>query len=142
VLASRSPTTNRWAVESLCLLLCWPRVCSQMRVEWTTQDAGNPAVKWGTAPGDYPYATTASSSSYTVKDMCGPPANSIGWVEPGTFHSAVLGGLKPGARYYYVVGDEVRTTPAIEAQQLGDHVATGQSSISDNCLCLEHGCLC
>jgi hypothetical protein len=78
-----------------------------MRVEWTTRDTGNPVVKWGTAPGDHPYATTASSSTYTVGDMCGPPANSIGWVEPGTFHSAVLRGLEPGKRYYYTAGDEV-----------------------------------
>lgn len=88
----------------LCLLCC---VCSQMRVEWTTRDSGNPVVKWGTASGDYSHTSAASSGSYTAKDICGPPANSIGWTEPGTFHSVVLDGLEPGRRYYYVVGDEV-----------------------------------
>lgn len=80
----------------------------EMQVQWTTRDAGTPLVKWGTTPGHYTHTTAASSSSsgYSVGEMCGPPANSVGWVEPGTFHSAVLQGLEPGQKYFYVVGDE------------------------------------
>lgn len=76
-------------------------------VQWTTRDSGNPVVKWGTQPGQYTHTTPARSSTYTVQDMCGPPADSIGWVDPGTFHAALLEGLEPGTLYYYVVGDEV-----------------------------------
>jgi hypothetical protein len=77
-------------------------------VQWTTRDTGTPIVKWGINPGHYTHTTPASSSSgYSVSEMCGPPANSVGWVEPGTFHSAVLKGLEPGQKYFYVVGDEV-----------------------------------
>lgn len=88
----------------MCLLLTY----REMRVQWTTRDPGNPVVKWGSTSGHYTHTTPASSSSgYTVKEMCGPPANSVGWVDPGTFHSTVLRGLEPGRRYFYVVGDEV-----------------------------------
>jgi len=85
-------------------LLHTPR---QMLVQWTTRDSRHPVVKWGTKPGQYTHTTSARSSTYTVRDMCGPPADSIGWVDPGTFHAALLEGLEPGTLYHYVVGDEV-----------------------------------
>jgi hypothetical protein len=97
---------------SLCFLLLFllPLLCPnrQMRVEWTTKDSQHPVVKWGTTPGVYTHTTPASSSTFSRHDMCGPPANSTGWLHPGVFHSAVLEGLEPGTQYYYVVGDEVR----------------------------------
>lgn len=96
------------------MLLCHsqpPR--SQMRVEWSTRDRGNPLVKWGSQPGQYTHTASATSSTYTVDEMCGPPANATGWHEPGTFHSALLEGLEPGGLYYYVVGDEVRTSMSV-----------------------------
>lgn len=82
--------------------------CSQMRVEWTTRDRGNPVVKWGSEPGHYTNITSASSHTYARADMCYAPASTIGWVDPGMFHSALLEGLEPVSRYYYIVGDEVR----------------------------------
>lgn len=39
--------------------------------------------------------------------MAGPPANSVGWLDPGLIHVAKLTGLKPGRRYYYRFGDKV-----------------------------------
>lgn len=92
------------------LLLLFSFHRSQMRVEWTTKDSKHPVVKWGSTPGVYTHTVPARSSTFTVHDMCGPPANSTGWVDPGVFHSAVLEGLQPGMRYYYIVGDEVRPT--------------------------------
>ena len=32
------------------------------------------------------------STTYRVTDMCGSPANSTGWMEPGTLHSVVMNG--------------------------------------------------
>lgn len=90
-----------------CPILCIAKH-RQMLVQWTTKDSSNPVVKWGQQPGAYTHTARANSSTYTMQDMCGPPANSIGWVEPGTFHAALLKGLEPGMQYYYVVGDEVR----------------------------------
>jgi hypothetical protein len=37
--------------------------------------------------------------------MCGAPANTEGWRDPGLFHSAILSNLSPDTRYYYVYGD-------------------------------------
>ena len=65
-------------------------------------------VRWGTEPGRYTHAAPAHTATYTRQELCGPPANDAGWVEPGMLHAAVIGGLEPRRRYYYVYGDEVR----------------------------------
>lgn len=41
----------------------------------------------------------AESSTYDRDDMCGPPANTKGFHDPGLLHSAVLSGLNPGQPY-------------------------------------------
>ena len=81
--------------------------CSEMLVQWTTRNSPSPEVRWGSQPGSYPYQAAASSLTYTQEDMCGPPANAQGWLDPGTFHKAVMTGLQPGQRHYYIYGDEV-----------------------------------
>lgn len=47
--------------------------------------------------------------------MCGAPANSVGWVDPGVMHVAKLTGLTPGQMYYYRFGDEVSSYSWITA---------------------------
>jgi hypothetical protein len=79
-----------------------------MVVQWVTKNSSNPTVKWGTSPGTHTYTAAASSSTYTRQELCGAPANAEGFVDPGLFHAALLEGLEPGQRYYYIVGDEVR----------------------------------
>jgi hypothetical protein len=79
-----------------------------MVAQWVTKNSSNPTIKWGTSPGAYTHTAAASSSTYTRQELCGPPANAEGFVDPGLFHAALLEGLEPGQRYYYVVGDEVR----------------------------------
>ncbi|KAF6263717.1 Metallo-dependent phosphatase-like protein [Scenedesmus sp. NREL 46B-D3] len=78
---------------------------TQMRVQWVTKNSSNPVVKWGSSPGTYTHAVPAASSTYTRQELCGPPANSVGYVDPGLLHAALLEGLVPGRRYYYSVGD-------------------------------------
>lgn len=41
----------------------------------------------------------AETSSYAREDMCGPPANSKGFHDPGLLHTAVLSELTPGHPY-------------------------------------------
>jgi hypothetical protein len=79
-----------------------------MMVQWVTKNSSNPIVKWGTSSGVYTHTAAAASSTYTRQELCGPPANDVGFVDPGLFHAALVEGLQPGQRYYYVVGDEVR----------------------------------
>lgn len=79
---------------------------SEMRVMWTTLNASRPAVRFGTATGQLTLTAAASSSTYHREQLCGAPANADGWRDPGLLHSAVLTGLRPDTRYYYVYGDE------------------------------------
>lgn len=90
----------------MCQQLHW-LACSQMLVQWTTNNSSSPEVKWGSQPGIYPYSAAASSLTYTEAELCGPPANAQGWLDPGTFHKAVMTDLQAGQRYYYIYGDEV-----------------------------------
>jgi hypothetical protein len=38
--------------------------------------------------------------------MCGEPATTIGWMNPGLLHTAFITDLTPSTRYYYVYGDD------------------------------------
>jgi hypothetical protein len=78
-------------------------------VQWVTTNSSAPVVRWGSAPGTYTTTTPATRRiTYTRDQMCGPPATTVGWSDPGVTHVALLTGLVPGGRYYYTVGDEVR----------------------------------
>eukprot|EP00878_Enallax_costatus_P001056 GHUV01001191.1.p1 GENE.GHUV01001191.1~~GHUV01001191.1.p1 ORF type:complete len:955 (+),score=181.63 GHUV01001191.1:310-2865(+) len=46
----------------------------------------------------------ATSETYTAADMCGFPANSAGFLDPGYTNSAVWASLEPNTKYYYLVG--------------------------------------
>jgi hypothetical protein len=78
-----------------------------MIAQWTTRDAGRPVVRWGRESGKLAQENGGSFSTYTRLQMCGAPANSTGWVDPGWLNYAALTGLQPGTRYYYTVGDPV-----------------------------------
>lgn len=78
----------------------------EMRVQWVSRDARQPAVQWGTAPDALDSSAAGDSLTYTRADMCGAPANASGWMDPGTLHGAVMGGLRPGVRYHCRYGDE------------------------------------
>ena len=76
-------------------------------MQWVTRDAGKPQVRWGTARGRLEHAAPGDSSTYTAADLCGAPANTSGWMDPGWLHGAVMAGLQPSTRYWYQYGDEV-----------------------------------
>eukprot|EP00877_Chromochloris_zofingiensis_P010708 jgi/Chrzof1/5891/Cz16g19170.t1 len=78
----------------------------EMLVQWTTKNSSNPLVKWGSQAANLDSSTPAQSHTYTKAEMCGAPANSVGWVDPGVMHVAKLTGLTPGQMYYYRFGDE------------------------------------
>jgi hypothetical protein len=78
---------------------------SEVRLKWVTRDRVNPQVKFGVLSGQYQWTATATTATYTAKDLCGAPANSTGWMDPGLIHDAVLTNLKPNQKYYYIYGD-------------------------------------
>ena len=88
---------------------------TEMRVSWSSASAAHrPAVvaRAVGGAGAPPLAAgggvvpASSSTTWTAADLCGPPATTVGWRDPGFVHSAVLSGLVPGARYSYTVGDD------------------------------------
>ena len=77
-------------------------------MQWSSADAPAPVVRWGTTTETLDSVTPAESVTYARSDMCGPPASTVGWLEPGCLHRAVLAGLKADSEYFYKYGDEVR----------------------------------
>ena len=47
-----------------------------------------------------------SSRTYQAKDLCGFPADSIGFRDPGYIHNVLLTGLKPSTFYHYQFGSK------------------------------------
>ncbi|MEW5311981.1 MAG: hypothetical protein WDW38_003647 [Sanguina aurantia] len=83
-------------------------VNSEMAIQWSTHNSSRPQVQWRPANGSahpYPHTADASSSSFAASDMCDAPASTVGWVDPGLQHMAVMAGLLPGVRYFYRYGD-------------------------------------
>ena len=37
---------------------------------------------------------------YTRDTMCGAPATTVGWRDPGQFYYATISGLEPSTRYF------------------------------------------
>ena len=82
-------------------------MCSEMSIQWSTMDAGQPQVRWGTEAGHYRASSRGSSVTYTREDLCDAPATTTGWIDPGFTQNAVMNGLQPSTRYFYSYGDEV-----------------------------------
>lgn len=89
-----------------------------MLVQWQTRDAGSPMVKYGTSPGMYTLTANGTNTTYTAADLCGAPANSTGFVNPGAINRVLLTGLAPSTRYYYIYGDAVSCYPGSQRPAL------------------------
>ena len=81
---------------------------TEMVVQWTTAQNSTQTLNYGLAAdnlnntiGDDDVFTT----SYTADDMCGDPANSTGWHDPGFMQSAVVVNLQPNTEYFYQIVD-------------------------------------
>lgn len=85
-----------------------------MRVTWSTSNVGALVT-----PGEVHFGTTvdqnenpvgtwsiaaANLNSYNQTDLCGAPANSLGFSSAGVINMAVMTGLQSNTRYYYRVG--------------------------------------
>ncbi|KAK9801333.1 hypothetical protein WJX73_005521 [Symbiochloris irregularis] len=55
--------------------------------------------------GDYTVSFIGNTTTYTIDEMCGYPANATGWIDPGTINYVLVSGLNPSTKYYYQVGD-------------------------------------
>ena len=63
-----------------------------------------PEVQWGLSPTSLTETAAGSGFTYNRSDLCGAPATTDGWVDPGYLQSALMTGLKDSTRYYYKYG--------------------------------------
>lgn len=59
---------------------------------WNTRDTHQPKVKLWEDKKEYVRIEPAESFGYSYKDMCGSPATTVGYIDPGVFHSVRLTG--------------------------------------------------
>ncbi|KAM7483449.1 hypothetical protein LguiB_008032 [Lonicera macranthoides] len=89
----------------------YPRIATgkswdEMTVTWTSGyniDKAVPFVEWG-SKGNHPTRSPAGTLTFDRGSMCGDPARSVGWRDPGFIHTSFLKELWPNTRYYYKLG--------------------------------------
>ena len=79
---------------------------TKMTLTWVSGQSGNPKVVWWAPELNNNYQKEASTFTYTAKDMCGAPATTVGYRDPGMIHQVTMDNLKPGYRYEYRFGDD------------------------------------
>ncbi|KAJ7299515.1 hypothetical protein O6H91_Y217500 [Diphasiastrum complanatum] len=86
-------------------------VWNEVSITWTSGYSlreATPLVIWGTEEKKDAYASGAGTLSFTQKDMCGPPARTVGWRDPGYIHTVSLKELWPNTRYHYKVAHRLQ----------------------------------
>ena len=73
-------------------------------MSWNSIGCENAYLKYGLASGELAFQTpVAFTTTFSKDEMCGAPANSVGWHEPGTWFHA-LANTKPSTNYIFMVG--------------------------------------
>lgn len=78
----------------------------EMTVTWTSGyniDEVTPFVEWG-VKGETQTRSPAGTLTFQQNSMCGPPARTVGWRDPGFIHTSFLKDLWPNAEYTYRLG--------------------------------------
>ncbi|KAG4207211.1 hypothetical protein ERO13_A03G052200v2 [Gossypium hirsutum] len=79
---------------------------SDMTVTWTSGydiDEAVPFVEWG-RKGDLQVRSPAGTLTFKQNSMCGSPASTVGWRDPGFIHTSFLKDLWPNFIYMYRMG--------------------------------------
>ena len=85
----------------------------EMTVTWTSGyaiDEAYPFVEWGAlVAGGVRHTARAPAGTLTFNrgSMCGEPARTVGWRDPGFIHTAFLRDLWPNKEYHYRIGHEL-----------------------------------
>ncbi|KAL9433994.1 hypothetical protein AB3S75_028765 [Citrus x aurantiifolia] len=78
----------------------------EMTVTWTSGydiSEAAPFVEWG-LKGDLQMHSPAGTLTFFQNDMCGSPARTVGWRDPGFIHTSFLKNLWPNTVYTYRIG--------------------------------------
>ncbi|CAO2173530.1 unnamed protein product [Urochloa humidicola] len=86
----------------------------EMTVTWTSGydiSEAYPFVEWGAVGGRrggaQPARSPAGTLTFNRGSMCGEPARTVGWRDPGFIHTAFMRNLWPNKEYYYKIGHEL-----------------------------------
>ena len=82
---------------------------NEYKVLWSSNNSVTPQLKWGVSPNNYPNVVNAVTSRIERSDVCGGHAQTDGWRDQGSIHTAVMTGMKalqPGSFIYYQFGDK------------------------------------
>nr|XP_043616360.1 probable inactive purple acid phosphatase 27 [Erigeron canadensis] len=77
-----------------------------MVVTWTSGydiDEATPFIEWGWK-GQHSDLSPAGTLTFSRRSMCGPPASTVGWRDPGFIHTSFLRELWPNTMYNYRMG--------------------------------------
>uniref|UniRef100_A0ACD5XHY4 Uncharacterized protein n=1 Tax=Avena sativa TaxID=4498 RepID=A0ACD5XHY4_AVESA len=79
---------------------------NEMTVTWTSGYSTKEAtafVEWG-VQGQIQILSPAVTLTFSRNTMCGPPARTVGWRDPGFIHTGFLKDLWPNLKYTYRIG--------------------------------------
>lgn len=84
------------------------KLWNEMAVTWTSGyniDEAIPVVKWGPEEQEeMAFLSPAGTLTFSRNSMCGSPARTVGWRDPGFIHTSFLKDLWPNTKYRYKVG--------------------------------------
>ncbi|XP_060669417.1 probable inactive purple acid phosphatase 1 isoform X1 [Ziziphus jujuba] len=102
----------------------YPRIAqgklwNEMTVTWTSGygiDEAEPFVEWGPKGGDS-IRSPAGTLTFDRTSMCGAPARTVGWRDPGFIHTSFLKELWPNRVYTYKLGHRLYTGRYVWSQK-------------------------
>ncbi|XP_071715393.1 probable inactive purple acid phosphatase 1 isoform X3 [Rutidosis leptorrhynchoides] len=85
------------------------KMWDEMTVTWTSGygiDKAVPFVEWGQIGGEQRHSY-AGTLTFDRNSMCGAPARTVGWRDPGYIHTTFLKDLWPNQMYTYKLGHKL-----------------------------------
>ncbi|CAH9101126.1 unnamed protein product [Cuscuta europaea] len=109
------------------------KMWDEMTVTWTSGygiNEAEPFVEWGKKGGDQKHSP-AGTLTFDRSSMCGAPARTVGWRDPGLIHTAFLKELWPNSLYTYKLGHKLLNGTYVWSQiyQFKSSPYPGQNSV-------------
>ncbi|KAI9124861.1 hypothetical protein K1719_004188 [Acacia pycnantha] len=91
----------------------------EITVTWTSGygiNEAEPFVQWGPKGGDH-IRSPAGTLTFTRDSLCGAPARTVGWRDPGFIHTSFLRELWPNKIYEYRIGQKLNNGTYVWSQK-------------------------
>ncbi|KAJ4960090.1 hypothetical protein NE237_020000 [Protea cynaroides] len=109
MIAVSNTTTFAYPNAPLYPRLAQGQTWNEMTVTWTSGyglNVSEPFVEWG-RQGETQTLSPAGTLTFTRESLCGPPATTVGWRDPGFIHTSFMKELWPNAMYTYKLGHKL-----------------------------------